>query len=266
MSTVTGAAQAGVNAACTVTGNGLFITHDESAATAQSIENDIATLEAQKLSKVASGTVVSGVTHTYASGAGLTCAAGSVIEINTALCTLAGKIKVTSGGDIVVETGGFAHVELGGEINVDSGGKVSFDSGSLIEGTAGAVIAGSFTRTGAILLSGDDAITTFRTQEIAAGTAATTVSITKDVWWCFAPSVGQVWTVKSTSPAPPNGAIIDLIVYATTLTEYVSVQREGATQIVELGKAGYAHCRLIFLINAWRLMTIDGQNYVVSNP
>lgn len=149
---------------------------------------------------------------------------------------------------------------LAGTTSVPSGGVFS------TTGTGALNLGGVTTQQGVFAKSGSDALVVDRVAEIDKTEPAVTLSTEADFWFVQSPtSAGTtVYTLKSTSPVPPEGVALEVAAYNITVGKTIELQREGGTTIATFG-TGYGAARLRFLGGAWRLAFISGDSATIGS-
>lgn len=156
-----------------------------------------------------------------------------------------------------------------GGFEVDNASSAIIRSGSTLQTIAGSatVIQGTASFSNTVLFGGDDAVVQQRTSQISSASTAVTISVTKDIWYVDVPSfVGTaVYTLKSTSPAPPAGSTVKLRIYGLAAGKDIDVQREGGAQVINFDGAGtgFGEAEFHFLGSSWRLGGFSGDNTIV---
>lgn len=151
-------------------------------------------------------------------------------------------------------------VKLAGITSIPNGGVLS------TSGTGTINLGGNTNQQGAYAKVGVAATVAERVIEIDRTELAVTVSTEADVWYVQTPTAAgtTVYTVKSTSPVPPEGVTLEIVVYGITIGKTIEIHRENGIKIATF-QTGYGAVRLRFIANSWRLMFISGDSATIDS-
>jgi hypothetical protein len=187
---------------------------------------------------------------------GLTAATNANANANTRVLkagdTMTGALVVNHANGVVT-TG---KVEVGTTLKVDGGivNNPSFTDGMTVPAGKDATLGGPIKPTGT------GAYHVWRTVEIDAADATATLSTDADIYYMANPSnAATTYTLKSTSPTPPEGARITLQIRLIGVGETVEVEHESTTVVVTFGE-GYGAADFLFIDGVWRLGPCSGNN------
>lgn len=109
-----------------------------------------------------------------------------------------------------------------------------------------------------------------RVSQITASASSATIDTTADTWVFDTPSASGTIpiTLKSTSPVPIAGSVIEFEAYTLLIGKSPRLIREDASVIVTFtgSGTGYGHARLKFIAGVWRLCGASGDNFSVTTP
>lgn len=184
---------------------------------------------------------------------------------------LSGNLLANSGAIVGITSGAFLTVASGGTFTMTSGSTANIAATTTLSGTntlsgtttiSGTLtcsntvaLNGATTQTGAYTKSGTGAINAERVTAINAVLAAWTVSTNADVWYVYDIIAGgtSIYTVKSSTPTPPDGARMSIHAYNTGITKAIDIRREDASLIATLDP-GDGGVDLLFFNSGWKLV------------
>ncbi len=182
-------------------------------------------------------TIKSDGTFTAESGS-TTTLAGSTIVSGTVQTSGTGSITVKANGSFTSEA--LATVSHAGDVDV--GGTLDV-SGTL-------TVSGEFDQTGKIVKSGSTAYTCDRVGD--ALDADGTYGAEKDLWLIPALASNRTYTLKSTSPAPPEGVRVRFVGPRTGMGAVVTFEREDASTAAVLNDGTGPWVEFVFHGGSWR--------------
>lgn len=219
MATITGSAGTVINATCTVSDDGQDIDETESAATAQSIVNDLATI----LEHAAVDTVVAN-------------SAGFANDANQGNFKFDGDVTIMAGASLEIASSGVLSVPAGATMTIATA-LATLGASSVITATAGAQIAGEIDLSGVAYISGRRRLAARVTLSDADHTVAYAAgSGVTDVGTRFQlPDSGALRTItlKSTTVVPGANEIYEFLFPGTvgggTGTRWTFVREDAST-------------------------------------